>query len=135
MKYEAINAHKQTKRQQLQEVMFSDLAPREESQLNLFDTYFENGNAETFALARKEITAKLLAIALLELPGCSNKAEPVVEGTDVAVPETNYVYIKYRDSSVDLAAEGFEYLNMEGSSFIGGAWWIKSLFMCKFIFG
>ena len=31
LKHEAINAHKQTKRQQLREVTFSDLAPHEEN--------------------------------------------------------------------------------------------------------
>lgn len=60
------------------------------------------------------------------LPGCNSKLDPVVESTDVATPETNYVYIKYRDSSVDLAAENFEYLNTEGSSFIAGAWYDSS---------
>ena len=40
LKNEAINAHREIKRRQLQEVSFSDLTPQEENQLYIYDTYF-----------------------------------------------------------------------------------------------
>ena len=62
LKNEAINAHRDTKRQQLREVSFSDLSPQEEKQLYTYDTYFADDEAEkSFCVAGKEITAKLLA--------------------------------------------------------------------------
>ena len=68
LKHEATNAHKQTKRQQLREVTFSDLAPQEENQLYTLDTYFENEATEAFNVGGKKITPKLLADALQTLP-------------------------------------------------------------------
>ena len=69
LKNEAINAHRDTKRQQLREVSFSDLSPQEEKQLYTYDTYFAGDEAEkSFCVAGKEITAKLLAEALRSLP-------------------------------------------------------------------
>jgi RNA polymerase sigma factor (sigma-70 family) len=74
LKHEAINAHKQTKRQQLREVTFSDLAPREENQLYTLDTYFENEVTEAFNVGGKKITPKLLSDALHSLPEDKRKA-------------------------------------------------------------
>lgn len=69
LKNEAINAHGEIKRRQLQEVLFSDLTPQEENQLYTYDAYFEHDEAEkSFCVAGKEITAKLLAEALHSLP-------------------------------------------------------------------
>ena len=68
LKHEAINAHKQTQRQQLQEVSFSDLTPHDENQLYNLDTYFENEATEAFTVGGKKITSKLLADALHSLP-------------------------------------------------------------------
>jgi len=69
LKNEAINAHRDTKRQQLREVTFSDLTPQEENQLFTHDSYFADDEAEkSFSVAGKEITAKLLAEALHSLP-------------------------------------------------------------------
>lgn len=69
LKNEAINAHRDTKRQQLREVTFSDLTQQEENQLFTHDSYFADDEAEkSFCVARKEITAKLLAEALHSLP-------------------------------------------------------------------
>ena len=69
LKREAINAHRDTKRQQLREVTFSDLSPQEENQLYTCDKYFVNDEAEkSFFVAGKEITAKQLADALHSLP-------------------------------------------------------------------
>lgn len=69
LKNEAINDHKQVKRQQLREVTFSDLTPQEENQLYTYDSYFADNEAEQyFCVAGKGITAKLLAEALHTLP-------------------------------------------------------------------
>lgn len=69
LKREAINAHRDTKRQQLREVTFSDLSPQEENQLHICDQYFADDEAEqSFVVGGKEITAKLLAEALHSLP-------------------------------------------------------------------
>ena len=62
LKREAMNAHRDTKRQQSREVTFSDLSPQEENQLYTYDKYFADDEAEqSFFIAGKEITAKLLA--------------------------------------------------------------------------
>lgn len=74
LKHEAINAHQQTKRQQLREVTFSDLAPHEENQLYTLDSYFENEATEAFNVAGKKITPKLLSDALHSLPEDKRKA-------------------------------------------------------------
>lgn len=69
LKREAMNAHRDTKRQQLREVTFSDLSPQEEKQLFVYDQYFADDEAEKyFVVGGKEITAKLLAEALRSLP-------------------------------------------------------------------
>lgn len=69
LKNEATNAHRDTKRQQIREVTFSDLSPQEENQLYTYDRYFADDEAEqSFCVAGKEITAKLLAEALHSLP-------------------------------------------------------------------
>ena len=75
MKREAINAHRDTKRQQLREVTFSDLSPQEENQLYVCDKYFADDEAEQyFVVGGKEITAKLLAEALHSLPDDKREA-------------------------------------------------------------
>lgn len=75
LKNEAINAHGEIKRRQLQEVLFSDLTPQEENQLYTYDAYFEHDEAEkSFCVAGKEITAKLLAEALHSLPDDKREA-------------------------------------------------------------
>ena len=69
LRNEAINAHRDVKYLQLNEASFSDLSSREENQLYTYDTYFEDEEAEkSFCVAGKEITAKLLAEALHNLP-------------------------------------------------------------------
>lgn len=69
LKNEAINAHKQNQWKQLREVTFSDLSPQEENQLYTYDHYFADDEAEqSFCVAGKKITTKLLAEALHTLP-------------------------------------------------------------------
>ena len=75
LKREAMNAHRDTKRQQLREVTFSDLSPQEENQLHICDQYFADDEAEqSFVVGGKEITAKLLAEALHSLPDDKREA-------------------------------------------------------------
>jgi DNA-directed RNA polymerase specialized sigma24 family protein len=54
LKHEAINAHRDTGRQQLREVTFSDLTPQEENELYTLDTYFENEAADAFQVGGEE---------------------------------------------------------------------------------
>lgn len=68
LKNEAINAHRDIKKQQLYETMFSDLLPSEESLLYTYDAYFaDDVNEKSFCVAGKEITVKLLLEALESL--------------------------------------------------------------------
>lgn len=90
LKHEAINAHKQTKRQQLREVTFSDLTPHDENQLYTLDTYFENKAAKAFTVGGKKITPKLLADALHSLPEDKRNAVLLyyfMEMSDVEIAE------------------------------------------------
>lgn len=67
--YEAISAHRDMKQRKLREVSFSDLTPQEENQLYTYDSYFDDDKSEqSFCVAGKEITTKLLAEALHSLP-------------------------------------------------------------------
>ncbi len=43
--------------------------------------------------------------------------------SDTKPARTNYVNVKYRDTTVDIAAPYFEYLDTTGSSFIRGTWY------------
>ena len=91
LKNEAMNAHRDTKRQQSREVTFSDLSPQEENQLYTCDQYFVNDEAEkSFFVAGREITAKQLADALHSLP--EEKRQAVLlyyffDMTDVEIAE------------------------------------------------
>lgn len=68
LKNEAINAHRDIKKQQLYETVFSDLLPREESLLYTYDTYFADDiDEKSFCVAGREITFKLLSEALESL--------------------------------------------------------------------
>lgn len=90
LRHEAINAHQQTKRQQLRIVTFSDLAPNEDNQLYTLDTYFENEAAEAFTVGGKKITSKLIADALHSLPEEKRKAVLLYyffEKSDVEISE------------------------------------------------
>ncbi|MDL2218642.1 RNA polymerase subunit sigma, partial [Christensenellaceae bacterium OttesenSCG-928-M15] len=82
--------HRQLRRQQLQEVTFSDLKPHEEKQLHTLDTYFENEAAEAFNVGGKKITPKLIADALHSLPEDKRKAVLLyyfMEMSDVEISE------------------------------------------------
>lgn len=87
---EAANAHRDTKRQQLRKVTFSDLTPHDEKQLYSLDTYFENEAAKAFNVGGKKITPKLLADALHSLPEDKRKTVLLyyfMEMSDVEISE------------------------------------------------
>lgn len=106
LRNEASNARRDTKRQQLREVTFSDLTPKEENQLYTTDSYFADDKAEqSFFVAGKEITAKQLANALHSLPEDKRKAVLLYyffEMSDVEISEMLNVprsTIQYRRTS------------------------------------
>lgn len=68
LKREAMNAHRDIRRQQQYKVSFSDLTSQEENELFTVDQYFANDTSEQyFIIGRKEINAKLLDDALHSL--------------------------------------------------------------------
>ena len=68
LKNEAINAHRDTKKQQLYETVFSDLNLNEEAMLYTYDDYFTyDAEEKSFCVAGREITVKLLSEALESL--------------------------------------------------------------------
>ena len=90
LKREAIDAHRQTQRQQRQVVTFSDLAPHDEQQLYSLDTYFKDEAAKAFNVGGKKITPKLIADALHSLPDDKRKAVLLyyfMEMSDVEIGE------------------------------------------------
>ncbi len=75
-----------------------------------------------------------LFLAIFLLAGCGTTIISNVEQPDnTFVPSvssenshySNYVTIKYRDDSVDIADSRFEYLNTSKSSLVNGAWYDK----------
>ncbi|KOY82832.1 sigma-70 family RNA polymerase sigma factor [Lysinibacillus macroides] len=68
LKNATINTYYQRRKQQSQETTFSNLTRQEENQLYTVDNYEENEDTQTFQVAGKKITAKLLEDALLTLP-------------------------------------------------------------------
>ncbi|NLG05537.1 MAG: KTSC domain-containing protein [Clostridia bacterium] len=57
--------------------------------------------------------ALALCLTVLVTDGCGNEE----------CNQSNYVDVKYSDSSVNLEDSRFEYLSTAGSSFINGAWY------------
>ncbi len=90
LKREAVNAHRDTTRQQLKAVTFSDLTPYDKQQLFSLDTYFEDEAAKAFNVGGKKITPKLIADALYSLPDDKRKAVLLyyfMEMSDVEIGE------------------------------------------------
>ena len=81
------------------------------------------------SIIMKKLIYLLLAIFLLV--GCGTTTINNVDQPDntFVSPENshypNYVTIKYRDDSVDIAHSRFEYLDTSKSSFVKGAWYDK----------
>lgn len=68
LKNEAINTYKQRQQRQAKEMTFSDLTPQEENQLYTLDKQYEGEEGQSFQVAGKKITPKLLAEAMHTLP-------------------------------------------------------------------
>lgn len=68
LKNEAINIYKQRQQRQVREMTFSDLTPQEESQLFTLDKQYEGEVTQSFQVAGKRITPKILAEAMHSLP-------------------------------------------------------------------
>jgi len=67
LKNEAINIYNETQQRQAQEMTSSNL-PQEENQLFILDKQYEGEEGQSFQVAGKNITPKLLAEALRTLP-------------------------------------------------------------------
>ncbi|MEK4026200.1 RNA polymerase sigma factor [Sporosarcina sp. FSL W7-1283] len=68
LKNEAINIFNERQQRQAKEMTFSDLTPQEENQLYTLDKQYEGEVGQSFQVAGKKITPKLLAEALRTLP-------------------------------------------------------------------
>lgn len=68
LKNEAINIFKERQQRQAKEMTFSDLTPQEENQLYTLDQQYKGEEGQSFQVAGKKITPKLLAEALRTLP-------------------------------------------------------------------
>ena len=68
LRNELIDALRESKKRERNEVSFSALTPQEEKQLYTVDKYFANEDEETFCAGGLKITAKLLADAMHSLP-------------------------------------------------------------------
>src|SRR5690625_2817813 len=67
LKNETINSYNDRRQQQSKEMTFSDLTPHEENQLYTVDKHYEE-EMQSFQVAGKKITTKLLAEAMRTLP-------------------------------------------------------------------
>ena len=68
LKNEAINIFNERQQRQAKEMTFSDLTPQEENQLFTLDKQYEGEEGQSFQVAGKKITPKLLAKAMRTLP-------------------------------------------------------------------
>ncbi len=68
LKNEAIHTYNERRQQQAREMTFSDLTSQEENQLYILDNQYEGEEGESFQVAGKKITLKLLAEAMRTLP-------------------------------------------------------------------
>ncbi|MEI3598598.1 MULTISPECIES: RNA polymerase sigma factor [unclassified Oceanobacillus] len=68
LKNETINIFNERQQRQAREMTFSDLTPQEENQLFTLDKQYEGEEGQSFQVAGKKITPKLLAEAIRILP-------------------------------------------------------------------
>lgn len=90
LKNEAINIYNERRQRQAKELTFSDLTSQEENQLYTLDKHYEGEEGQSFHVAGKKITPKLLAEALRTLP--KEKRETVLlyyffDKSDVEIAE------------------------------------------------
>ena len=79
LRNELIDALRESKKRERNEVSFSALTPQEEKQLYTVDRYFVNEDEEAFCAGGLKITAKLLAEALHSLPDDGKRKKAVVQ--------------------------------------------------------
>lgn len=68
LKNETINIFNERRQRQEKEMTFSDLTPQDENQLFTLDKQYEGEGGQSFQVAGKKITPKLLAEAMHTLP-------------------------------------------------------------------
>ena len=103
---ESINAHKELKKRQAHEINFSDLTPKEENQLYACEDFFaEDKEEQTFFAGGKELSAKLIADAIHNLPEEKRRAVLLYYFFDMSDAEIAALYqiprstVQYRRTS------------------------------------
>ena len=106
LKNESINAHKELKKRQAHEINFSDLTPKEENQLYACEDFFaEDKEEQTFFAGGKELSAKLIADAIHNLPEEKRRAVLLYYFFDMSDAEIAALYqiprstVQYRRTS------------------------------------
>ena len=103
LKNESINAHKELRKRQIN---FSDLTPKEENQLYACEDFFaEDKEEQTFFAGGKELSAKLIADAIHNLPEEKRRAVLLYYFFDMSDAEIAALYqiprstVQYRRTS------------------------------------
>ena len=106
LKNESINAHKELRKRQAHEINFSDLTPKEENQLYTCEDFFaEDKEEQTFFAGGKELSAKLIADAIHNLPEEKRRAVLLYYFFDMSDAEIAALYqiprstVQYRRTS------------------------------------
>ena len=106
LKNESINAHKEIRKRQAHEINFSDLTPKEENQLYACEDFFaEDKEEQTFFAGGKELSAKLIADAIHNLPEEKRRAVLLYYFFDMSDAEIAALYqiprstVQYRRTS------------------------------------
>lgn len=101
----ASSHHRNTQRQKLKEVPFSELTPEESEQLYTVDSYFAGEATPEYCVGKLKISAKLIADALHTLPDEKRKAVLLYyffDMTDVEIAELMNIprsTVQYRRTS------------------------------------
>ena len=106
LKNESINAHRDLKKRQAHEINFSDLTLKEENQLYTCEDFFaEDKEEQTFFAGGKELSAKLIADAIHNLPEEKRRAVLLYYSFDMSDAEIAALYqiprstVQYRRTS------------------------------------
>lgn len=106
LKNESINAHKELRKRQAHEINFSDLTLKEENQLYTCEDFFaEDKEEQTFFAGGKELSAKLIADAIHNLPEEKRRAVLLYYFFDMSDAEIAALYqiprstVQYRRTS------------------------------------
>lgn len=104
LKNEAINIYNERQQRQTKEMTFSNLTPQEENQLYTLDKQYEGEEGESFQVAGKKITPKLLSEALRALPKEKRKTVLLYyffEKSDIEIAELLYSIFHVVPFSID----------------------------------